>query len=588
MIALSPFKIRCAHAICTLAISLSLLGYTPKNPAPTANSTNSVAPTASVAKTALFEDVASSAGLNWQHELGATGKFYFIESTPSGCAFLDFDNDGWQDIFLVQSGAPASKDKNYQRPFCALYRNNGDGTFADVTRDLGLNQNLGYAQGVTVGDYDNDGFDDLFVTAYGRNTLLHNEGGKRFRDVTQAMQLPPKYGTGYATSAAFGDFDNDGKLDLYVCHYAQWMPATNKQCRARDGGIDYCSPLIYQPESDRLYHNEGTHFRDASQASGIAKARGRGLAVAFVDYNSDGKQDIFVANDLTPNLLWRNDGKGHFTDVAVETGCAYGDQSEAMAGMGIAVADYNRSGRPSLYVSNFSSRPNVLFKNEGSYFQEESTSANLVDSHLDLLSFGCEFLDYDADGWPDIIANNGHVQTRKAQREPGIELQQRKQLLHNQGDGTFQDVAVTALGDLKTPRVGRGLAVGDYDNDGRIDVLAMNQNAAPQLFHNQTDKQNHWVSFATRGTKSNRDGLHARFEIKAGGARQTASVRAGSSYLSSSDHRVYFGLKDAAKIDEVTVIWPSGTRDVLKNLAVDTFYTITEGKGVTAKRAAAK
>ncbi len=584
MIALSQPKI--CRLLCWFALALS--GCTSKNSVPVTDSQNTVAPVAASQKTTLFQDVATRAGLNWKHNLGDSGEFYFIESTPSGCAFLDFDNDGWQDIFLVQSGAPVPKDKNYRRPFCALYRNNGNGTFVDVTRAAGLEKDFGYAQGVTVGDYDNDGFDDLFVTAYGGNALLHNEGGKAFRDVTQAMKMPTKYGTGYATSAAFGDYDNDGKLDLYVCHYAQWTPATNKKCRARDGGIDYCSPLIYQPESDRLYRNEGTRFRDVSEESGIAKARGRGLAVAFVDYNSDGKQDIFVANDLTPNLLWRNDGKGHFTDVAVETGCAYGDQSQAMAGMGVAVADYNRSGRPSLYVSNFSSRPNVLFKNEGTYFQEESTAANLIESHLDLLSFGCEFLDYDADGWPDIVANNGHVQQRKAQREPGIELQQRKQLLRNLGDGTFADIALSELGDLKTPRVGRGLAVGDYDNDGRVDILAMNQNAAPQLFRNESLRDNHWVSFATRGTKSNRDGLHTRLEIKAGGARQTSSVRAGSSYLSSSDHRVYFGLKDATEIDELKIIWPSGTRETLKNLKADQFYTLTEGKGVTAKKSAAK
>ena len=263
MIALSLRKMRFASAAFGTLVLLSLLGCASKNSAPITNAvTNSVTPlTSSQQKAALFEDAAARAGLKWQHQLGATGKFYFIESTPSGCAFLDFDNDGWQDIFLVQSGAPAPQDKTYQRPFCALYRNRGDGTFADVTRDLGLNQDLGYAQGVTVGDYDNDGFDDLFVTAYGRNTLLHNDGGKRFRDVTRSMQLPQKYGTGYATSAAWGDYDNDGKLDLYVCHYAQWTPrdqsAMSRRAMAASTTV---RRLIYQPESDRLYRNEGARF----------------------------------------------------------------------------------------------------------------------------------------------------------------------------------------------------------------------------------------------------------------------------------------------------------------------------------------
>lgn len=541
---------------------------------------------------ALFEEVAVSSGIRFKHELGAAGRFYFIESTPPGCAFFDYNNDGYLDIFLVQSGAPvASAAKPSPRPFCALYRNRLDGTFVDATANSGLDKDLGYGQGVAVGDYDNDGYDDLLVTAYAGNYLFRNlSGSGKFADVTKVANLSPVHGAGYATSAAWGDYDNDGRLDLYVCYYSKWTPATNKECRVAgpDSELDYCSPLIYQPETHRLYHNEGGKFRDVSEKAGISKSQGRGLAVAFLDADSDGRQDIFVANDLTPNMLWHNNGNGTFFDVAVETGCAYGEEGAAMAGMGVAAADYNRTGRESLIVTNFSSRPNVLFKNHGKYFQEVSAEANLVASHFPLLSFGCQFLDYDADGWPDLIFNNGHVQARPVRREPNVGYEQPKQLMHNEGNGSFRDISDKAqLGALADPYVGRGLATGDYDNDGRIDILAMNQNAAPQLFRNRVDNDHHWVSFQTIGVKSNKSGLHSRFVLKAGGATQTATVRADCGYLSSSDRRVYFGLKADSRVDEVIVTWPSGKRDILKNLPTDTFYTLTEGRGITTRKSVA-
>jgi hypothetical protein len=536
---------------------------------------------------ALFEDVTQRAGIRFKHALGASGRFYFVESTPPGCAFFDYDNDGALDIFLVQSGSPAPKG-GAVRPSCALYRNKGDGTFTLKTPGSGLEKDFGYAQGVAMGDFDNDGFDDLFVTAYGGNHLLRNlRGTGKFADVTQQMGLAKRHSTGYATSAAFGDFDGDGRLDLYVCYYAQWTPATDKACRVL-GELDYCSPLVYQPETHRLYRNLGQKFADVSESSGIAKSKGRGLAVAFLDFNQDGRQDIFVANDLTPNMLWRNEGAGRFTDVAVQMGCAYGEEGVAMAGMGIAVADYNRSGRDSLYVSNFSGRPNIIFKNQGKYFQESSAEANLIASHLSLLSFGCEFLDYDADGWPDIVVNNGHVEARRSRRDPGVSYEQRKQLLHNERDGTFRDISDSAaLGALAVPRVGRGLAIGDFDNDGRVDVLATNQDEAPQLLRNTSRSKNHWISLRMVGTKSNRDGLHARVVLETPGASQkpqVATVRAGSSYLSSSDRRLYFGLGSASTVSRATVTWPSGARDVVQNLSADAFYTVTEGKGVTATK----
>ncbi len=571
----------CALTLC----ALNLVGCAPGQPSP-----DKIQVAASPANIALFEDVALRSGLNFKHVLGAAGKFYFIESTPAGCAFLDYDNDGDQDIFLVQSGSPAPGGKVRMRPFCALFRNQGNGTFENATGGSGLDKNLGYGQGVAVGDYDNDGFADLFVTSYGGNHLFRNRGGRgKFEDVTNALGLSKLHDTGFATSAAWGDYDNDGRIDLYVCYYSHWNHALDKPCYdEKTKLLDYCSPTRYPAVSHQLYHNTREGFKDVSQQSGISKVQGRGLAVAFVDYNEDGKQDIFVANDQNASMLWRNNGRGTFTDVADQVGCAYDGQGQLLAGMGVAVADYNRSGRESLYVSNFASRANILFKNQNSFFSDATQEAGLGFSHLKFLSFGCEFLDYDADGWPDLLTNNGHVQMQANKREAGVPLKMRKQLLRNKGNGAFEEVNDPArLGGLGVPVVGRGLATGDFDNDGRVDVLAMSQNGPVQLLRNRLLNNNHWISLQTRGTKSNRDGIGARIEIEAEGARQTVTVRGGSSYLSSSDRRVYFGLGKATKIARLTVIWPSGTRQSWENLLPDKFYVVSESKGVSKGHAPA-
>lgn len=537
---------------------------------------------------ALFKDVAEEVGLRFKHDLGNEGKFFIVENTAPGCAFIDYDNDGFLDIFLVQSGPSGAPQNVKKRPFCALYNNKGDGTFVDVTPNSGIDQNLGYGQGVAVGDYDNDGYDDLFLTCYGGNRLLRNKSGSgQFQDVTKAMGLEKVYGTGYATSAAFGDYDNDGRLDLYVCYYMKWTHSINQECRDDiTNELDYCFPGFYDPTAHQLLRNDGQKFVDVSQKSGINRKSAHGLAVSFFDYNGDGRQDIFVANDLTPNMLWRNKGDGTFTDASVEAGVAYGEEGNVMAAMGIAIADYNHSGQESFYVSNFSKRPNILFGNlGGGVFEDVTQQVNLGTSHHDFLSFGCEFLDYDADGWSDIITNNGHVQMSSDHRADDVPYEQRKQLLHNEKGQSFSEItAKELLGDLQQPVVGRGLATGDYDNDGRIDILAVSQNGPVQLFKNRVHNDNHWISFQATGTKSNRNGLHTRFILKAGNQKQVATVRAGSSYLSSSDRRVYFGLGKSSKVDEVTVLWPSGKRETFKNLDANVFYTLTEGQGISSKR----
>lgn len=541
---------------------------------------------------ALFVDVASLAGIMFTHSSGATGKFYFIEIIPAGCAFFDYDNDGFLDVLLLQSGPsepPNTQHASFRYPSssCVLYRNNGDRTFTDVTAGSGLNRYLGYVHGVAIGDYDNDGYDDLFITAYGGNHLFHNERGTgKFREVTREMGLNETHSTGYATSAAFGDYNNDGLLDLYVCYYCSWTWEKDVACHDAQGRRDYCTPEMYDPDTHRLYRNEGNRFIDVSEKAGITNAQGRGLAVAFIDYNEDGLQDIYVANDLTPNMLWRNNGDGTFTEVGVQTGCAYTEGGGLMAGMGIAVADYDHSGRESIFVTNFSLKPNALFKNMGNgLFADVAQAAGLGLPSMKYLAFGCEFMDYDADGWADLLVVNGHVVVHAEVMGPGITYKEPKQLFHNEANGAFQEITQKKLlGDLAVPTVGRGLAVGDIDNDGRLDALVSNNNAPAQLFHNLDRSANHWVAFKTVGTRSNRNGVHARFTIKANGMRQTASVRGGSSFLAHSDRRVYFGLGKANKIEAVEIRWPSGIRDVLKDVAVDAIYVVTEGRGITGQQ----
>ena len=452
-----------------------------------------------------------------------------------------------------------------------------------MTAGSGLDRDLGYGQGVAVGDYDNDGYDDLYITGYGGNHLFHNEHGNgKFTDVTDAMGLGGVHSTGYATSAAFGDYDNDGKLDLYVCYYGPWTFADDRACHDTQGNRDYCAPEVYPPDTHVLYHNEGRRFVDVSEKAGIRAVKGRGLAVAFLDYDEDGRQDIFVANDISGNMLWHNERNGTFTEKGTEVGCRYGAGGSLMAGMGVALADYDHSGHESLFVSNFEALPNMLFRNSGQGFLDDATVASGVGAvHLPFLSFGCEFLDYDADGWPDLLIANGHVQLKG---KPPEAMRQRKQLLHNEGGGRFREIADPAiLGEMNTPTVARGLAVGDYDNDGRVDSLFSNQNGPPQLFRNLDRNGNHWVSFKTVGTKSNRDGLHAWFFLTADGQRRIATVRAGSSYLSVSDRRVYFGLGAATLAEKVEVVWPSGTRDVLTDVEADRSYVVTEGRGITGR-----
>jgi hypothetical protein len=563
---------------------LSLLGCSPSAPPPP-HRPSRARQRAHPHRTALFTDVVQQAGIAFRHDNGERGQFYFVETTGSGCALFDYDNDGWLDLLLLQAGpvpgtaqrAPWDRQK---QPRNRLYRNRGDGTFADVTEGSGL-ENTGYSQGVAVGDYDNDGYDDLYITAYGGNTLFHNEKGTgKFKDVTQTAGVrDTERGARWATSAAFGDYDRDGFLDLYVCHYALWSPAANKKCHNVAGKQDYCSPEVYDPDVDVLYRNNrnGT-FTNVTQIAGISQQRGRGLGVAWLDFNGDGWEDLYVANDLNPNILWRNNRNGTFTNVAVTAGCAYSDLGTPLSGMGIGVSDYDNDGREDLFVTNFSGQPNSLYHNDGNErFTDVSYRSGLAEPHLRFLAFGCEFFDYDADGWRDVIVANGHVLTRIAETVEGVTYKERKQLFRNTGKGTFEEVT-RHLGGLHRPTVSRGLAVGDYDNDGWLDVLVLNQNDAPQLLRNN-GHDNQWIAFKLVGVKSNRSGAHAKVAVRYGGRQQFSEVRSGSSFCSHSDRRVYFGLGKATQVDEVTIRWLSGTQDTLRHLKANCLYIVTEGQG---------
>lgn len=527
-----------------------------------------------------FADVTEQAGLRFTQTNGAAGRFLLVETTPGGCAFLDYDRDGWLDAFFVQSGPPPGSPPGAARPPCALYRNNGDGTFRDVTAAAGLDQiDQGYAQGVAVGDCDNDGFPDLFLTAYGGCRLLRNDKGARFIDATKTAGVAgDERAARWATGAAWGDYDRDGDLDLIVTHYAPWTPADDKACTNARGRRTYCSPEVYDPETPRLYRNDGkARFTDVTAAMGLDRVQGRGLGVVWLDYDQDGWPDLFIACDMTPNLLLRNRGGKRFEEIGLAAGVAYGPDATVLAGMGIAVGDYDNSGRQSLLITNFSNQPNVLFRNAGAALFEDATFVSGIgQASMKYLAWGAEFLDYDNDGQLDLIVGNGHVDPFIADAAPETTYRERKLLFRNQGNGRFRD-ASEALGDLAEERVTRGLAVGDFDNDGRVDVLDNSHNLPARLYRNVGKESGHFVTFRLEGVQSNRDATGALVWVTVAGRRRVAEVRNGSSYASTSDRRLHFGLGAAARIDKVEVRWPSGRHQTFAGLAADTFYYLREG-----------
>jgi hypothetical protein len=512
-----------------------------------------------------FTDVTVASGIRFRQQNGATGLKYMPETMGSGCAFLDYDGDGRLDLFCVNSGAlPGTSTTNHALP--ALYHNEGGAaghltSFKDVTAGSGLDVPM-YGMGAAVGDFDNDGRDDVYVAGClepGR--LFHNEGGGRFRDVTRAA------GVGNAghwgTSAAWVDVDRDGRLDLFICNYIQYDLAHNLVCRNRLGGRSYCTPHHYPPDHCTLFHNEGGgHFSDISRPSGVAGSTAKALGVTVADFDGDGWPDLYVASDTTPNLLLHNrpgpGGTRVFREEGLETGVAYGESGLARAGMGVDTA-WLEGNRLGIAVANFSNEPLSMFVQDSpGLFSDRTYEAGLASTHLAYLGFGLFFFDADNDGRPDLFVNNGHVQDDIQLFQNNLRYAEPCQLFRGDGGLRFTDVSATAGEPFRRERVGRGAAYGDFDGDGRLDILLTSNNSPAELLRNDTTPRRHWLQVDARGTKSNRDGIGAEVSVTAGGRTQRQWVRSGSSYGSASMRWPHFGLDDAARVDRVEVRWPSG------------------------------
>lgn len=524
----------------------------------------------------VFTEVTRSAGIDFVHDNGAFGEKYYPERMGGGAACFDANGDDWPDLFLV-NGAPLPGHPEPQPQPSRLYINRGDGTFTDRTAGSGL-ETIGYGMGVAAGDVDNDGDADLFVSRLGRSSLFLNRGDGTFTDGTARAGLGIP---GYSTSAAFLDYDRDGLLDLYVCRYIPWnSPKDDYLCRSPAGGKQYCSVHVYPGLEHRLFRNlGGARFEDVSRRTGIADHTARGLAVVCGDYDRDGDTDLFVANDETPNFLWRNEGGDRFTEAAGEAGFAYNEQGISTAGMGLDIADVDGNGTDDVIESDFQGQRKTLYVGDGrGFFTANGENKGLGDMPVNRLGFGIGFLDFDLDGWPDIFIANGHVNDDIEKLDPSAPFQQTAQLFRNLGGGRFED-ASAGLGEYgRTPRVGRGTAFGDIDNDGDVDLLVVNNGQPAVLLRNDSPRRNHWVGIRCVGTRCARSAYGTRLTVEAGGRIQSREVRAAASYLSSHDPRVLFGLGSAARIDRLEVRWPDGSVREWRNLEGNRYLDIVEGE----------
>ncbi len=516
-----------------------------------------------------FQDVTAKAGIGFVHASGATPDKYMYETFGSGVAWIDYDNDGFPDLFFV-NGAPGSAN--------ALYRNNRNGTFTDVTQKAGVADagSKAYRTGAAVGDYDNDGLLDLYVTAFGPNTLFRNNGDGTFADVTAKAGVAGGAGE-WSTSTGFFDYDRDGDLDLYVTNYLDFRMADNPYCGLRkDGHRMYCNPTIFDGMADRLFRNNGDGtFTDVSRQAGIANPAGKGLGVVFCDFDRDDDVDIYVANDLVRNFLYRNNGDGTFVDVAYGAGVGFDLNGKPQAGMGVDCADYDGNGLPDLYVTNFSEELNTLYQNRGEgLFEDVSTKAGLG-SGFGPLGFGAKLFDFDNDGDVDIHVTNGHVIDNVSLYQPALTYKQ-KDLLYENAGGRFRDISTEAGPAVQVPRAGRGLAVADFDNDGHVDVAITGVGEKPVLLRNEGIRGGNWVIIRAQGTKSNRFGLGARVDVTAGGKVQSTEITNVASYLSSNDIRLHVGVGNAKVIERIEIRWPGGTRQTLTDVAVNQILVVKE------------
>jgi enediyne biosynthesis protein E4 len=535
-----------------------------------------------------FRDVTQTSGILFVHNNGAFGKKFLPETMGPGVAFIDYDNDGWPDIFLVN--AMDWPGHVHKRSTPKLYHNNHDGTFTDVTHKAGLDVEM-FGMGVAVGDYDNDGYDDLFVTSYGQSHLFHNNGNGTFTDVTQRVGLQgPKE---FSTSAAWVDYDKDGHLDLVVGNYVQWSPETDLYCTLDGKSKSYCTPESYKGTSVRLWHNHGNGtFEDVTQKAGLGDPTSKTLGIAVLDYDNDGWPDLLFSNDTQPNKLYRNNGNGTFTEKAVVAGIAFSEDGVARAGMGVDAADYDHTGFPSLLITNFANQMLSLYHNEGKgLFVDEAPRSEIGRASLLTLGFGCFFFDYDLDGWPDVLVANGHIDKDIQRVQANVKFAMPPHLFRNVGNGKFEEVTKSAGQAFASPRVGRGAAYADINNDGRLDLLLSTNGGPAYLFRNEalgTAASNKSLRIKLTGTKSNRDGIGATVKLTTGGETQSQMLRSGSSYLSASELVLTFGLAHNVKADTIEIRWPSGQIDRLLNATAGQTVTVTEGKGITASRAYGK
>ena len=523
-----------------------------------------------------FTDVTSQAGIQFQHNSGAFGGKFLPETLGSGCAFLDYDRDGWQDILLINGSDWPGHRKN--RTTLRLYHNNGNGTFSDVTSRAGLDVEL-YGMGVAVGDYNNDGFPDILITCVGQNRLFRNTGKGTFVDVTTASGLGKR--EGFSTSAMWFDYDRDGLLDLFVCNYVKWSPEHDVFCSLDGKHKSYCTPEAYRGATCWLFHNRGNGtFEDVTAASGIFDSSSKSLGVALLDEDLDGWPDLLVANDTQPNKLYRNQHDGTFKDVAIEAGIAFSSEGKARAGMGVDVGDFDNSGTPGIAITNFDNEMTGLYRATGEAYEDIAPQSGVGLASKNSLGFGCAFLDVNLDGWLDFAVANGHIDETVRNIRGNVGYAQPPQLFLNTGKGGFRDVASEIGGGFDQPKVGRGLAYADFDRDGDLDLLITTNNGPAYLYRNEQLSGNQSIRFRLVGTKSNRDAIGAVVRILAGGITQTRMVKGGSSYLSQSELPLTFGLEKRDRIERVEIEWPSGRTEEYKNLAAGRAYQCTEGKGI--------